>query len=74
MAQTARKKPAKVADKRRSRQGTVKTRSKENAAGELASIIEQHMTDLGLSEDEKNLRVDRFAKRADLAIENRAKS
>jgi hypothetical protein len=37
-------------------------------------MIEQHMSDLGLSEEEKNLRVTRFGKRADLAIENHAKS
>jgi hypothetical protein len=74
MAQTARKKSAKMASKRRSRHGAAQTRSKENAAGKLASLIEQHMTDLGLSENEKNLRVARFVKRADLAIESRAKS
>jgi hypothetical protein len=32
------------------------------------------MSDLGLSEEEKNVRVARFARRADLAIESRAKS
>lgn len=63
-----------MADKRKLRQGAGKAGSKENAAGKLASIIEQHMSDLGLSEDEKNMRVARFAKRADLAIESRAKS
>ena len=63
-----------MANKQRSRQGAVKARSKENAAGKLAAIIEQHMIDLGLSEDEKSLRVARFAKRADLAIEDHAKS
>jgi hypothetical protein len=48
--------------------------SKANAATKLASLIEEHMSDLGLSEEEKDLRVARFAKRADLAIEGRAKS
>ncbi len=48
--------------------------SRENAAGKLASMIEQHMSDLGISEEEKNLRVARFAKRANVAIENHAKS
>jgi hypothetical protein len=37
-------------------------------------MIEEHMSDLGLSEEEKDLRVARFAKRADLAIENHGKS
>jgi len=48
--------------------------SKENAAGKLAAMIEDHMSDLGLSEQERNLRVTKFAKRSDLAIESRAKS
>jgi len=37
-------------------------------------MIEEHMSDLHLSEEEKNLRVARFGKRVDLAIENHAKS
>ena len=74
MAQPARKKTGKMATKRTSRRGAVELQSKENAAGKLASMIEEHMSDLGLSEDEKNLRVARFAKRADLAIASHAKS
>jgi hypothetical protein len=37
-------------------------------------MIEAHMTDIGLSDEEKNLRVVRFGKRADAAIESHAKS
>jgi hypothetical protein len=37
-------------------------------------MIEAHMTDIGLSDEEKNLRVARFGKRADAAIESHAKS
>jgi hypothetical protein len=74
MAQPARKKTEKMAAKGALRRGTVQATSKENAAGKLASMIEEHMSDLGLSEEEKNLRVARFAKRVDSAIENRAKS
>jgi hypothetical protein len=48
--------------------------SKENAAAKLASMIEDHMSNLGLSEEEKNLRVARFGKRVDATIENHAKS
>lgn len=73
MAQPVRKKSGKLATKRTSRRGAG-SRSKENAASKLASMIEEHMSDLGLSEDEKNLRVARFAKRVDLAIESHAKS
>jgi len=61
-----------MATRRTSKRGAAASR--ENAAGKLASMIEQHMSDLGLSEEEKNLRVTRFGKRADLAIENHAKS
>jgi hypothetical protein len=74
MAQPARKKTGKMATKRTSTRGAVGVPSKENAAGKLASMIEEHMSDLGLSEDEKNLRVARFGKRADLAIESHARS
>jgi hypothetical protein len=63
-----------MASKRASGRGIGPATSKENTASKLASIIEEHMSDLGLSEDEKNLRVSRFAKRADLAIANHAKS
>jgi hypothetical protein len=37
-------------------------------------MIEEHMSDLGLSEEEKNRRVARFSKRVDLAIESHARS
>ena len=37
-------------------------------------MIEAQMTELGLSDEEKNLRVARFGKRADAAIESHAKS
>jgi hypothetical protein len=74
MGQPARKKPGRMAAKGVSRRRSGEVTSKENAASKLASMIEEHMSDLGLSEEEKNLRVARFAKRADLAIESRAKS
>jgi uncharacterized protein YjiS (DUF1127 family) len=74
MAQPARKKSGKTATKRALRRSSGEVNSRENAASELASMIEEHMTDLGLSEDEKNIRVARFAKRADFAIEGHAKS
>ncbi len=74
MAQTARKKTEKMVTKRASRHAASESASKANAAAKLASLIEEHMSDLSLSEEEKDLRVARFAKRADLAIESRAKS
>jgi 3-dehydroquinate dehydratase len=74
MAQSARKKTGKIVTKRASRHSGSETASKGNAAAKLASLIELHMSDLGLSDEEKNLQVARFAKRADLAIESRAKS
>jgi hypothetical protein len=74
MAQPAGKKPGKMATKRASRRSSGQVTSKQNAAGKLATMIEEHMSDLGLSEEEKNLRVARFAKRVDLAIESHAKS
>lgn len=74
MAQPARKKTQKMANKRTSRRGAIESASKANAAGELASLIEEHMSDLGFSEEEKNLRVARFGKRVDVAIESHAKS
>ena len=63
-----------MATKRASRRGSGDLASKENAASKLASMIEEHMSDLGLSEEEKNLRVARFAKRVDPAIESHTKS
>jgi hypothetical protein len=73
MAQAARKKTGKMAGNRTSTRGAVSA-SKAGTASKLASMIEGHMTDLGLSEEEKNLRVARFGKRADAAIESHAKS
>ena len=43
------------------------------AARRIAALIEQHMTDSGLSEREKNNRVKQFSKRVDKAIARRAK-
>ena len=74
MAQPARKKTEKMATKRALRRNADVATSKVYAAGKLASMIEEHMSELGLSEDEKDLRVARFAKRAELAIESHAKS
>jgi hypothetical protein len=48
--------------------------SRKIAAGKLASMIEAHMTDLQLSESEKNARVAKFAARVDRSIADRAKS
>jgi hypothetical protein len=46
---------------------------KAEAARKIASIIEEHMTECGLSEREKNKRVKSFGKRVDRAIQLRAK-
>ena len=48
--------------------------SKSDAAGKLASAIEGHMSELGLSEEEKNERVSRFTDRVRSALAPRAKS
>jgi hypothetical protein len=74
MAQAARKKTQKATNKRRSRRVAVESVSRANAASKLASMIEEHMSELGLSEEEKSLRVARFAKRVDVATESHAKS
>jgi hypothetical protein len=74
MVQPARKKTEKMGGKRTMRRGGTEPASKHNVAGKLASMIEQHMSDLGLSEEQKDLRVSRFGKRVDLAIESHAKS
>jgi hypothetical protein len=37
-------------------------------------MIEQHMADIGLSEEEKNLRVAKFSEHVDQAVASRAKS
>ena len=49
------------------------TRRKAAAARKIASIIEEHMSECGLSEREKNKRVKSFGKRVDRAILLRAK-
>lgn len=49
------------------------TQSKAETARKLASIIEEHMNECGLSEREKNKRVKSFGKRVDRAIQRRAK-
>ena len=74
MAQPARKKTEKMPTKRTSQRGALDVSSKKNAASKLASMIEHHMSDLGISEEEKNLRVAKFGKRVDVAIEPHAKS
>ena len=43
------------------------------AARKIASIIEEQMSELGLSENDKNKRVKSFGKRVDRAIKRRAK-
>lgn len=72
MVEPARKRAEKIIAKR------VPSRSvsaqKKNAAQTLASIIELHMTGLGLSEGEKNRRVAKFGARVDKAIGSPAKS
>lgn len=46
---------------------------RRTAARRIAALIEQHMTESGLSEREKNNRVKQFSKRVDKAIARRAK-
>ncbi len=46
---------------------------KAQAARKIASIIEEHMSECGLSEREKNKRVKSFGRRVDRAIQLRAK-
>jgi hypothetical protein len=74
MVQPARKKTQKMTGKRTMRRSAVEPASKHNVASKLASMVEEHMSDLGFSEEEKSLRVSRFGKRVDLAIESHAKS
>jgi hypothetical protein len=49
------------------------TQRKAEAARKIASIIEEHMNECGLSEREKDRRVKNFGKRVDRAIQLRAK-
>ncbi len=48
--------------------------SKSDVARRLASAIESHMSELGLSERQKNDRVSRFADRVNDSLARRAKS
>jgi hypothetical protein len=73
MHQAAEKKARKTVNKRSSTARRV-TLSKKSAAGQLASIIETHMQETGLSESEKKRRVAQFSDRVDAAIERHAKS
>lgn len=47
--------------------------SRKDALRKMASIVEEHMSEMGLSDDQKNARVARFSKRVDRAIAARAK-
>jgi hypothetical protein len=71
MAQAARKRTEKVVAKRRPSRGHAL--SKKDAAKKLAAMIEEHMSDLGLSDEEKNTRVAKFSEHVDQALANRAK-
>ena len=73
MAQVAKSK-ARVAGGRQVKRKSGAGVSPSKAASKLASAIEDHMTDLGLSEDEKNERVARFTVRVNSALARRAKS
>jgi hypothetical protein len=61
MAQPARKQTEKVVTKRASSRHLVL--SKKETAKKLATMIEEHMTELGMSEEEKNRRVAKFGER-----------
>jgi hypothetical protein len=50
-----------------------KSVSKPQAAAKIASLIEEHMTERGFSEKQKNERVAEFAKRVDKATANHAR-
>jgi hypothetical protein len=71
MAQLARKAIEKASAKRTP--GRSRTLSKKDAAKKLAAMIEQHMSELGLSDKEKNIRVAKFSEHVDHAIASRAK-
>jgi hypothetical protein len=51
----------------------VSIKNKTEAARKIAAIIEEQMSECGLSEREKNKRVKSFGKRVDRAIQLRAK-
>jgi hypothetical protein len=48
--------------------------SRPQAAQRIASLLEQHMSEQGLSEKEKNAKVKQFATRVSNATQRRAKS
>ena len=48
--------------------------SRPQAAQRIASLLEQHMSEQGLSEKEKNAKVKQFATRVSSATQRRAKS
>jgi hypothetical protein len=73
MAQVAKRK-ARVAAAGQVKRKSGASVANSDAASKLASAIEDHMTDLGLSEDEKNERVARFTVRVNSALARRAKS
>jgi hypothetical protein len=72
MAEPARKRAEKIVARRTP--GRKVPRSKKDTAKALASMIEQHLTDLGLPAEEKNRRVARFSERVDKATESHARS
>jgi hypothetical protein len=74
MPQPDRKKAQNVDPKRSPKLAAVGRAAKQSAAAKLAAMLEEHMRDLSLSDEEKNLRVTRFANRVDSAIERHAKS
>jgi|HubBroStandDraft_1064217.scaffolds.fasta_scaffold258257_3 hypothetical protein len=47
--------------------------SKPQAAAKIASLVEEHMTESGFSEKDKNKRVAEFGKRVDKATARHAK-
>jgi uncharacterized protein YjiS (DUF1127 family) len=72
MAQPARKRTERASSKPAPSRKSAS--SKKDVARQLASMIEQHMADIGLSEEEKNLRVAKFSEHVDQAVASRAKS
>ena len=52
---------------------TQKKLSKPQAAAKIASLVEEHMTKCGLSEEKKDQRVSQFSKRAEEATARHAK-
>jgi hypothetical protein len=71
MAQPARKRTERTVAKRAPNRNNL---SGKDAAKKLASMIAQHMTDLGLPEEKRNRRVAKFGERVSRAIASHAKS